>query len=59
MSRAKGWEEGFTDGIVFREAETQAVGLVGVERVAVEHLNIHLPFGKVRGGNEGYAGWEG
>jgi len=48
-----------TDRVVVAEAEAEAVGLVEVEGVGVEDLDVHLPLFEVVGGDEGYTWWEG
>ncbi len=45
-----------TDGVFVGEAEAQAVGLVEVDGVGVEDLDVESPFFEVGGGDEGYAG---
>ena len=47
---------GRLDGVVWREAEREAEGFIGVQWVGVEHADVHEPFFEVVGRDEGYAG---
>lgn len=49
---------GRLDRVVGWEAEAQAEGLRPVQWVAVQHADVHVPFFKVCGRDEGYAGGE-
>jgi len=46
------------DGIVLAELKLQPVGLVLVQRIIVEDLDVHVPFFEVVGRDERYA-WRG
>ena len=56
--RAGGEEDlGRLDRVVGAEAETEAVRLVEVQRVRVEHADVHQPFFQIVGSDQHYAWW--